>query len=92
MEPHAFSFSESYRQIRTRIEKSRGIPVVTGFIAASEKGITTTLGRNGSDYTASILGAGLDCEAVEIWTDVDGVMSADPRYVDDGVRRFGDQR
>lgn len=57
------------------------LPVVTGFIAATPDGVTTTLGRNGSDYTASIVGAGAGASAIEIWTDVDGVYSADPRYV-----------
>jgi aspartokinase/homoserine dehydrogenase 1 len=57
------------------------IPVVTGFIAATVDGTTTTLGRGGSDFTATLLGAILRAEAVEIWTDVDGVMSADPRLV-----------
>ncbi len=56
-------------------------PVVTGFIAATQDGVTTTLGRGGSDYTAAILGACLDAEEVWIWTDVDGVMTADPRVV-----------
>jgi aspartokinase/homoserine dehydrogenase 1 len=57
------------------------IPVVTGFIAATEEGVQTTLGRGGSDYTASILGAVLNADDVWIWTDVDGVMSADPKLV-----------
>lgn len=57
------------------------VPVVTGFIGATEDGITTTLGRGGSDYTAAILGRCLDADAVWIWTDVDGVMTADPRVV-----------
>lgn len=57
------------------------IQVVTGFIAATPDGETTTLGRGGSDYTASLLGAALGAECVELWTDVDGVMSADPRIV-----------
>ncbi len=57
------------------------IPVVTGFIAATKDGVTTTLGRGGSDYTAAILGACLDADEVWIWTDVDGVMTADPRVV-----------
>nr|MBP6386206.1 bifunctional aspartate kinase/homoserine dehydrogenase I [Pseudarcicella sp.] len=52
-----------------------------GFIASTEKGQTTTLGRGGSDYTASIIGAALDVEEIEIWTDVDGMMTADPRKV-----------
>jgi aspartokinase/homoserine dehydrogenase 1 len=57
------------------------VPVVTGFIAATKEGVTTTLGRGGSDYTAAILGACLDSEEVWLWTDVDGVMTADPRVV-----------
>jgi len=57
------------------------IPVVTGFIAATKEGVTTTLGRGGSDYTAAILGASLDSDEIWIWSDVDGVMTADPRVV-----------
>ena len=57
------------------------IPVVTGFIGATEDGRTTTIGRNGSDYTTAIVGAALHASAVEIWTDVDGLLSADPRAV-----------
>ncbi len=56
-------------------------PVVTGFIGATPAGIVTTLGRGGSDYTAAILGNCLDSREVWIWTDVDGVMTADPRVV-----------
>jgi aspartate kinase len=55
------------------------IPVTAGYIGASHAGATTTLGRGGSDYTAALLGAAIDAEAVEIWTDVDGMMTADPR-------------
>jgi aspartokinase/homoserine dehydrogenase 1 len=55
--------------------------VVTGFVAATEAGVTTTLGRSGSDYTATILAGALAAEACVIWTDVDGVLSADPRLV-----------
>lgn len=57
------------------------VPVVTGFIAQGRDGSTTTLGRNGSDYTATLLAAGLGAEEVQIWTDVEGVMTADPRRV-----------
>ncbi|HDL86629.1 MAG TPA: aspartate kinase [Candidatus Acetothermia bacterium] len=57
------------------------IPVVTGFIAATDDGVTTTLGRGGSDYTAAIIGDALNVDAVWIFTDVDGVMTADPRIV-----------
>ncbi len=57
------------------------VPVVTGFIGATEDGVTTTLGRGGSDYSAAILGAALDAKEVWTWTDVDGVLTADPRIV-----------
>lgn len=57
------------------------VPVVTGFIGASADGVLTTLGRGGSDYSATILGAALDANEVIIWTDVDGVLTADPRLV-----------
>jgi aspartate kinase len=57
------------------------VPVVTGFIGSTADGLTTTLGRSGSDYTASIIGAALNSEEIWIWTDVDGVMTADPRAV-----------
>ncbi len=59
------------------------VPVITGFIGATPAGIPTTLGRGGSDYTAPILGAALPADDVWIWTDVDGVMTADPRLVPD---------
>jgi bifunctional aspartokinase / homoserine dehydrogenase 1 len=62
-----------------------GIPVVTGYIAATAKGIPTTLGRGGSDYSATILGGALDASEVIIWTDVNGVLTADPRMVPDAV-------
>jgi aspartate kinase len=71
-------------KVRSRLMPLFGkkiIPVVTGFIAATEDGITTTLGRGGSDYTAAILGSCLDADEVWTWTDVDGVMTADPRLV-----------
>lgn len=57
------------------------VPVVTGFIGATEAGAVTTLGRGGGDYSAAIVGAALDCDEVWIYTDVDGVMTADPRVV-----------
>jgi bifunctional aspartokinase / homoserine dehydrogenase 1 len=57
------------------------VAVVTGFIAATAAGIPTTLGRGGSDYSAALLGAALPADEVWIWTDVDGVMTADPRLV-----------
>jgi len=57
------------------------IPIVTGFIAATQTGVTTTLGRGGSDFSAALLGQSLQADEVWIWTDVDGVMTADPRLV-----------
>jgi bifunctional aspartokinase / homoserine dehydrogenase 1 len=59
------------------------LPIVTGFIASTPEGETITLGRGGSDYTAAILGAVLGADEVEIWTDVDGILTADPRKVPD---------
>ena len=61
------------------------VPVLGGYIGATANGVTTTLGRGGSDYTASLIGAALEADAIEIWTDVDGLLSADPRVVQ-GVR------
>jgi len=70
-------------QIRKRLAVFDGVPVVTGFIAAAPDGSVTTLGRGGSDYTASILGAALNVLEIWIWTDVDGFFSADPKRVRD---------
>jgi aspartate kinase len=75
---------EAYTRIPERLEAlfEAGItPVVTGFIGETEKGVITTLGRGGSDYTATILGAALNAEEVWTWKDVDGVMTTDPRIV-----------
>src|SRR5690606_6911759 len=58
-----------------------GIAVVTGYIASDREGLPAVLGRNGSDFSASIFGALLGADEVNIWTDVDGVMSGDPRRV-----------
>ncbi len=67
-------------RLKPLIERST-IPVVTGFIGATEDGVLTTLGRGGSDYSASIIGAALDADEIWIWTDVDGVMTANPNDV-----------
>lgn len=71
-------------QVKERIEpllEKRIVPVVTGYIAATQDDVTTTLGRGGSDYTATIIGASLAADEVWIWTDVDGLMTADPKIV-----------
>jgi aspartokinase/homoserine dehydrogenase 1 len=65
--------------------KEGKIPIVTGFIGATEEGVLTTLGRGGSDYSATILGAVLEADEVIIWTDVNGVFTADPRQVPDAI-------
>ena len=59
------------------------VPVVTGFLGATPHGITTTLGRGGSDYSAAIIGAALDVDEVVFYKEVDGVMTGDPRLVSD---------
>jgi aspartokinase/homoserine dehydrogenase 1 len=69
------------KKILTAASRGRTIPVVTGFIGATEDGQTTTIGRNGSDYSAAIVGAAVGASVIEIWTDVSGVLSADPRVV-----------
>ncbi len=69
------------RQFLEPILAQNRIPIITGFLGGTPEGITTTLGRGGSDYSAGILGAVLPADEVWIWTDVDGVMSADPRLV-----------
>jgi aspartate kinase len=70
------------KNIASHLEKG-SIVFTQGFIGCTVDGVTTTLGRGGSDYTASILGAALAAEEIQIWTDVDGMMSADPRIVKD---------
>jgi len=69
----------THKALTPLIEKGI-IPLVTGFLGSNEKGETTTIGRNGSDLTATLLGACLNAAEVWIWTDVDGIFTADPRY------------
>ncbi len=77
-------WDESRRRLHAEINPDfSGTLVITGFIASDTRGIQTTLGRNGSDFSASIFGALLDTPEIHIWTDVDGVLSADPRLVPD---------
>ncbi|PWK22649.1 aspartate kinase [Arcicella aurantiaca] len=77
----AVNFEVTNAQIQTYFSKTKSLQLITGFIGSTEKGETTTLGRGGSDYTGSIFGAALNAEEIEIWTDVDGMMTADPRKV-----------
>jgi aspartokinase/homoserine dehydrogenase 1 len=75
------NFNVTNKNIRDVFVKSKSVVVITGFISSTSKGEMTTLGRGGSDYTAAIFGAALDASEIQIWTDVDGVMTADPRKV-----------
>lgn len=74
--------SRSESRLRPLLDRG-AIPIVTGFIGSTEQGVLTTLGRGGSDYSATILGAALNADEIIIWTDVEGVLSADPRLVPD---------
>lgn len=81
-EPQAEAISEAAQRILLPLLRDGKIPVLGGFIgSAAGTGVTTTLGRGGSDYSASLVGAALQAEAIEIWTDVDGMLTADPRVV-----------
>ena len=75
------NFEQTYAKVREYYTQNAVIQIVTGFIGSDKGGLTTTLGRGGSDYTASIIAAGLGASVIEIWTDVDGVLTADPRKV-----------
>ena len=72
-------------KVRPLVEEGR-VPVMGGFIGSNDGGITTTLGRGGSDFTAALIGGAMQAEAIEIWTDVDGIMTADPRVCPDALR------
>lgn len=74
-------FETTNQLVQTHYQNHPQVQAVTGFIGSTADGLTTTLGRGGSDYTAAIIGAALQAEAIEIWTDVDGVLTADPRRV-----------
>ena len=73
------------QHVRPHLEAGR-VPVLGGFIGSNEAGITTTLGRGGSDFTGALIGGALHAEAIEIWTDVNGIMTTDPRICPDALR------
>ena len=79
--PDLVATREKALQILPPFLEQGTVPVITGFLGSSPEGITTTLGRGGSDYSAALVGAVLSAQEVWIWTDVDGVMTADPRVV-----------
>ena len=72
-------------QVRPLLDRGQ-VPVMAGFIGATREGTTTTIGRGGSDYSAALVGAGLDAQRIEIWTDVDGMRTTDPRLCPDAHR------
>jgi len=81
-EPQPDAIAEACRQSVLPLVREGKVPVLGGFIGSSQgTGITTTLGRGGSDYSASLFGAAMRADAIEIWTDVDGILTADPRVV-----------
>ena len=82
-EPQVEAIAEAAREHVLPILRDGRVPVTGGFVGATREGVTTTLGRGGSDFSASLLGAALQADAIEIWTDVDGMLTADPRTVPD---------
>jgi aspartate kinase len=81
-------FAETYRRLAEVLPPfaQDKVVVMGGFIGATEEGVTTTLGRGGSDFTASIVGAGVAADEIQIWTDVDGMLTADPTILPGGHR------
>ena len=85
---------ETNERLRKRVQPlldAGKVPVMGGFIGSNRVGITTTIGRGGSDFSAAIFGAGLKAERIEIWTDVDGMMTTDPRLCSRGPPHQGHQ-
>ncbi|HLO80417.1 MAG TPA: aspartate kinase [Chitinophagaceae bacterium] len=74
-------FQTTYRNVGRFLSEDHTLFVLPGFIASANDHITTTLGRGGSDYTAAIIAGGVESDSLEIWTDVSGMMTADPRWV-----------
>jgi aspartate kinase len=73
------------KHVQPLVEAGR-VPILGGFIGATPEGVTTTLGRGGSDFSAALVGGGLHAESIEIWTDVNGIMTTDPRICPDALR------
>ena len=71
--------------VQPLIDKQR-VPIMGGFVGATREGTTTTIGRGGSDFSAALVGAGLNADRIEIWTDVDGMKTTDPRICPDARR------
>ena len=91
-EPQPEAIGEAVQRLVMPLVRAGKIPVMGGFIGSAQgTGVTTTLGRGGSDYSASLVGAALQADAIEIWTDVDGMLTADPRVVEGArlIERIG---
>ncbi|RRA48807.1 lysine-sensitive aspartokinase 3 [Acidipila sp. EB88] len=84
--PNDARIEEQLRKFVLPHADARRTVVMGGFIGSTEQGVTTTLGRGGSDYTGALVGAGVNAEAIEIWTDVNGIMTTDPRVVPTALR------
>lgn len=82
-EPLADDIALACREHLAPLVRDGQVPVLGGYIGATRSGVTTTIGRGGSDFSASLYGAAMEAEAIEIWTDVDGMLTADPRVVAD---------
>ncbi len=78
---YAEPLESSYEVMRKKISAMKIVPIITGFIGKTKNGEVITLGRGGSDYTAAIIGAAIGAETIQIWTDVDGIMTTDPRII-----------
>ena len=82
-------YAQTYARLQEHVSplvRGNKLVVMGGFIGATPAGVTTTLGRGGSDFSAAIVGAGIDADEIQIWTDVDGVMTCDPKLVPDAHR------
>ena len=79
-------FSPRQTRVSRLFDDMKDVVVMGGFIGSTIDGVTTTLGRGGSDYTAAIVGAGIGAEEIQIWTDVDGMLTADPTILPGGHR------
>jgi aspartate kinase len=84
--PQADEIEHRARNLVRPLLEDAQVPVMGGFIGATEQGMQTTIGRGGSDFSAALIGSGLDAEAIEIWTDVDGMMTTDPRICPEARR------
>jgi len=78
---NAEPLESTYTNLKENIQKLNFVPIITGFIGKTENNEITTLGRGGSDYSAAIVGSAIDADEIQIWTDVDGIMSTDPKIV-----------